>query len=376
MTKNVFQARLSVALLTLCAFTSVPTIAHAAAQAPDVLTVSAKLKDGSPGDGQIRLSKKRGPFAAGTIINAEPCPVTSVTPAHSYTAYGVACPVPVVGTPVEPPVVVPPVVVEPPVTPPAPPVVTPDPVSSDVVAKLLANGEAAFKWSDGQAAFGSEGSLGTLFNVGKPFVTDAKNGFLRLSFFTGKGDDLFLHGRSQDIASYIVSGRAYHAGQLHGYRQIRGVFLDPFTWSGETVDTTKGNSGPPADGIKITQQVAIDGTALLYRVRITNARLVPVTVTYYRSEDPDSKASFATQNRVPVQGTWTAGMTTGETYFIESSDPGVFNATQPYDKVTTVGARRDAGYNVKSDVTLQLVWPAKLLDPGQSMDVTFRQGVR
>lgn len=376
MLMNAIPARLSAALLMLCACFASATIAPAAAQSVDMLTVSAKLNDGSPGDGQIRLSKRRGPFAAGTIINADPCPPTSVTPTYSYTAYGVACPTPVAVTPVDPPVVVPPVIVEPPVTPPAPPIVTPDPVPSDVVAKLLPNGEAAFKWSGGQAAFGSEGSLGTLFNVGKPFVTDAKSGFLRLSLFTGKGDDLFLHGRSQDIATFIVSGRAYHAGQLHGYRQIRGTFSDPFTWSGETADTTKSYSNPPTDGIKITQQVAIDGTALRYRVRITNARSVPVTVTYYRSEDPDSKASFATQNRVPVQGTWTAGMTTGETYFIESSDPGVFNATQPYDKVTDVGTRRDVGYNVKEDLTLQLVWPAKLLDPGQSMDITFRQGVK
>lgn len=358
MLKNAFPARLSAALLMLCACV-MPAVAIAQTATGSIVTSPVLIPDSNK-DGVIKLdgwALKVSPKLPRKTTVHGPCPGL---PDFSYRVRQACAEV------TAPPVIEPPVV-----TPPAP---QPDPVPSDIVTKMLPEGGVAIQRAGFNVAFGPDGSLGTTQNVGAPFLTDAKNGFLRLSMYTGKGDDVLLQGRSQDIAGVIVNGRYYVAGLLHGYRQMRGVFTDPFTFVGETVDTTK--SVPTPDGIKIVQRVAVEGTTLSYRVRLTNARSVPVSVTYFRSEDPDTAASFATQNRVVSQGRWEAGMTTGETYFIETTDAGAYAATNPYDKAQVTGTRREVGYNVKADLTLQLVWPAVLLAPGASTEVTFRQGVK
>ncbi|MEN2748167.1 hypothetical protein [Sphingomonas sp. T9W2] len=358
MLKIAFPARLSAALLMLCAC-FMPAVAVAQTGTGSIVTSLTRIPD-TNADGVIKLdgwALKVSPKLPRKTTVYGPCPGL---PDFSYRVRQACVEV------TAPPVIEPPVV-----TPPEP---KPDPVPSDIVTKMLPEGGVAIQRAGFNVAFGPDGGLGTTQNVGAPFLTDTKSGFLRLSMYTGKGDDVLLHGRSQDIAGMIVNGRYYVAGLLHGYRQMRGVFSDPFTFSGETVDTTK--SVPTPDGIKIVQRVTIEGTTLFYRVRLTNARSVPVSVTYFRSEDPDTAASYATQNRVVTQGRWEAGLTTGETYFIETTDAGAYAATNPYDKAQVTGTRREIGYDAKVDLTLQLVWPAVLLAPGESTEVTFRQGVK
>lgn len=358
MKRIAFPARLSAALLMLCAC-FMPAVATAQTGTGSIVASPTRIPD-TNADGVIKLdgwALKVSPKLPRKTTVYGPCPGL---PDFSYRVRQACAEV------TAPPVIEPPVV-----TPPAP---QPNPVPSDIVTMMLPEGGVAIQRGGFNVAFGPDGSLGTLKNVGAPFLTDAKNGFLRLAMYTGKGDDVLLHGRSQDIAGVVVNGRTYAAGLLHGYRQMQGAFVDPFTFSGETIDTTKSVHTP--DGIKIVQVVAIEGTTLSYRVRLTNARSAPVSVTYFRSEDPDTAASFVTQNRVVKQGRWEAGMTTGETYFIETTDAGAYAATNPYDKAQFTGTRREVGYNAKVDLTLQLVWPAVLLAPGESTEVTFRQGVK
>lgn len=335
-----------------------------------VLTVSAKLVDNSPGDGKIVLSKKRGPFAAKTAIRNEPCPVTTLTPAYSYVAFGAECPVPVVTPPPveEPPVVTPPVeeppVVTPPVTDPTPPPVT-APAGTTMI--LTAEGESFLQNDQIGVGLTDTASIGTVTNTSpKGIRTDVAHGYQRLGLFGRTGSDVILIDAAIGGGTMYVNGVGHTAMRLRGYyAQMPGKFVDPLNWQGA------------GSGVDVRIAFNLIGKELSQTVTFTNTTSKAVVVQYQWSADPDQKDANSTTQRVTVAGTVESTLGNGAgVYYLTSPEPGAYITRAGTYTFREIGNTMPVGTVRKADDVVQLVSAPTLLQPGASTTFRMAQGLR
>ena len=349
-----------------------------------ILTVGTPLVDNSPGDNKIVLSSNRNAqFRKGNAINSAYCPITSVTPAYSYTKFGVACPTPVVTPPVEPPVVTP---------------ALDQPADVKLIVRshnltysgappkvpelFMANGKLSITVSDG-------GSLGGYGQVPEGYGSAVNQGLLRASFYLlAPNLEFIAHGANVEgfTAAYAVDGKKeFHtSASLMGYRFIPGAVNNTGGWIGKT--TT---------GLNINQHIRMEDTVLRFKVTLTNSTTKTMTdVRYMRTVDPDmdddsvpdrDRNAFATNNYIPARDLVVAGLRgvgLGHYFFLRGVTPGAVGSyygtwvnSDPYAPLAFDAPQPIHTAAVSSGVSINLTYSVGDLAPGQAKTLEFLMGV-
>lgn len=294
------------------------------------------------------------PVPSGTTLYG-PC---EGRPAHTYRIRAACEPVVVTPPPVveEPPVVTPPPVVEP----------TPEPAPT-YTAILTPEGESFLQNDVMGVGLADTASIGTVTNTSpKGIRTDVEHGYQRLGMFGRTGSDVILIDAAIGGGTMYVNGVSHTAMRLRGYYgQMPGKFSNPTNWSGV------------GSGIAVKIVFGLNGKELTQRVTFTNTTSKAAMVQYQWSSDPDQKDANLTTQKVTKAGTVESTLENGAgVYYLTTAEPGAYITRAGTFTFREIGDTIPVGTVRKADEVVQLVFPAKLLQPGESWTIDMAQGLR
>jgi len=348
--------------LTLFAAVSVLTgafVAQAQTTTP-VLTVAVKLVDNTPNDGKIILSSNRNSiFRKGNAINSEPCPVTALTPAFSYTKFGVACPVASVPTPTPTP--------EPSPTP------TPTPTPTVPVQELVALGADVFIREGGiSVGIGPDGGLGSSV-IAPAGWANVRPNYKRIALaHTGKNIDPVITGAGVEgfVIKFTRDGVRERLSNLVGRLELPvGSIGSDGTWTGE------------AKGLRVVQRPIVTADGVRFNITLTNTGATPIgDLRYLREVDfTDHDRVFSTANKIVGPASIEAVLrgTSKATAYIRTDDPrfapSVFGfVNEDPDAIAPL----PVGYSITANLTANLVGALGGLEVGESTSFVIELGVR
>jgi VCBS repeat-containing protein len=247
----------------------------------------------------------------------------------------------------------------------------------------------------------SSGTLGTVASAPAGFVTDAKDGYIRLGMMADTGGfgsstpqtrDVMLGGTPVETFSigYDIGSKQYvnTNSARDGVTQITGGT----TTNLSTANTAAaGWEGTTAQGLKVDQVMSVTSDTKYVAVTITLTNTTGQDMTdlrYMRSIDPDQGATFSTNNKIIHQGGDGKGGAEVAAYASGTSTPFFFYSQDARAMVSTYGfENRDpyaaaaydspqaAGYTLNGDDAVNIDFSVGTLKAGASTTITYYMGV-